>query len=349
MSGPYKAYDIAVVIGRFQPCHLGHVEILEEANRISHNVIVLLGSANTARNIKNPFTIDERRQILKESVDFPFMSIGIDDYLYDDTVWLSQVQEKVSQLISSFWKKDFEPKVALVGSISDGSSYYLNLFPQWTFRNVNVKFPKDVHAVNLRKKIFGENMNIESIEQYLSTGSRHFLRNFEKTEAFESLCKEFHYIEDYKKPYASLPFPPTFVTTDAVVVHHGHILLIVRGGNPGKGLWALPGGFLNPNEKIIEGAMRELKEETGLKITNPDASYSLKSEKVFDHPSRSLRGRAITHAFYWQGHSPKLPLVKGADDAQHAQWVPIYEAMGKPNLFFEDHWHIINYFLNTSV
>ncbi len=53
------------------------------------------------------------------------------------------------------------------------------------------------------------------------------------------------FIERYRAAWKDAPYPPTFVTTDAVVVHSGHLPLACLRAEPGKGLWALPGGFMS--------------------------------------------------------------------------------------------------------
>ena len=64
------------------------------------------------------------------------------------------------------------------------------------------------------------------------------------------LAREFY--KDYKAQFSMLPYPPVFVTGDAVVTCAGHLLVVERGGMPGKGLWALPGGFINQKETVEE-------------------------------------------------------------------------------------------------
>ena len=138
-----------------------------------------------------------------------------------------------------------------------------------------------------------------------------------------------------------LPYPPTFVTTDNVVIRSGHVLLIKRRYNPGKGLWALPGGFLDVSEKIEDGAVRELKEETRINITKKELRKSIVESKVFDHPNRSLRGRTITHAYLYDLGYGQLPEIKANDDASGAHWVPLSEAHRMEEFFFEDHYDIL--------
>ena len=69
----------------------------------------------------------------------------------------------------------------------------------------------------------------------------------------------------------SYDYPRPAVTADCVVItreNEPKVLLIERGHEPFKGCWAFPGGFLDMDETTEQCAIRELKEETGLKITD---------------------------------------------------------------------------------
>jgi len=110
----------------------------------------------------------------------------------------------------------------------------------------------------------------------------------------------------------------------------------------------LPGGFVRENETIHESCLRELREETRLKIPVPVLKGSIKGTHVFDHPQRSLRGRTITHAFHFDFPAGELPPVRGGDDAEKARWFPISEALEMGPQLFEDHLHILEFFLGRS-
>ena len=113
-------------------------------------------------------------------------------------------------------------------------------------------------------------------------------------------------------------YPHPAVTTDCVILtfHEERlkILLIKRGIMPFKGSWALPGGFLRMDESAEQGAVRELREETGV------TGCTIKQFHTFSAPGRDPRERVITIAFYalmkWQH-------AEGADDAELAEWVPL--------------------------
>lgn len=117
----------------------------------------------------------------------------------------------------------------------------------------------------------------------------------------------------YKYPYPS-------VTTDNVIFGFDgntvKVLLIERGGEPYKGCWAFPGGFLEMDESAEQGARRELMEETGL--TTP----FVKQFHAFTAPDRDPRERVLTIAYY---SVVRLSEVKGMDDARQAKWFALDE------------------------
>ncbi|HON18711.1 MAG TPA: NUDIX hydrolase [Salinivirgaceae bacterium] len=129
-------------------------------------------------------------------------------------------------------------------------------------------------------------------------------------------------------------YPRPAVTVDiAVIVNNyevNHILLIQRGKEPFKGMWALPGGFLDMHETLLEAAHRELFEETGLTIDQ------LEQFKTYDALDRDPRHRTLSTVFigFLKG---TLPTVSAMDDAQNAQW---FRIAALPPLAF-DHAHII--------
>ncbi|MFN7857030.1 MAG: NUDIX domain-containing protein, partial [Acidovorax sp.] len=97
------------------------------------------------------------------------------------------------------------------------------------------------------------------------------------------------------------------------------------------------------------GCLRELREETRLKIPVPVLKGSIKGTNVFDHPERSQRGRTITHAHYFDLGNTALPHLTADDDAQEAQWVPIDALGGREDEFFEDHFHMLDHFLGLRL
>jgi 8-oxo-dGTP diphosphatase len=100
-----------------------------------------------------------------------------------------------------------------------------------------------------------------------------------------------------------------------------HVLLIQRGWDPFKGMWALPGGHVEPDETSRDAAAREGAEETGVAVFAEDLALV----GVFDTPGRDPRGRYVTVA--WFGFLAGMPLPTAGDDAHAAQWVPVAPAL----------------------
>ena len=127
-------------------------------------------------------------------------------------------------------------------------------------------------------------------------------------------------------------YPRPAVTADCVVITNEpqpKVLLIQRGDDPFKGTWAFPGGFMNIDETTEECAIRELNEETGLKV---DTVHQIGAYSKVD---RDPRGRTITVAYLAIVDSQKE--IKGQDDAASAAWFPITIL---PQLAF-DHYDIL--------
>ena len=132
-------------------------------------------------------------------------------------------------------------------------------------------------------------------------------------------------------PY-TYKYPRPAVTADCVVITREaepKVLLIQRGGEPFKGCWAFPGGFMNMDETTEECAIRELEEETGLKVTD------VHQIGAYSRVDRDPRGRTITVAYL--AVIDQLMEVKGQDDAAKAEWFPLSDL---PSLAF-DHSDII--------
>lgn len=335
--------DLIVFIGRFQPVHIGHLEVIQTALSQADKVLVLMGSSNQPRTSKNPWTYHERSDMLMESLaeinpSFAHRvhTVALRDQSYNDQKWAASVQQHVDDFIVGCGEVVKKTKVGLIGHSKDSSSYYLKMFPQWEL--IEHEMNEDVSATDLRRLMYEGKSNrflAGVVPKHVLT----VIERFKQSPEYAVLKREYDMVKSYKEAWKAAPYAPTFVTTDAVVVQSGHILLIQRDAAPGEGLVALPGGFLNQEEWIEDGMLRELREETKLKVPAPVLKGSIKHREVYDRPDRSLRGRTITHAFLIELPSGPLPSVKGSDDARKAFWLPISDL--KEDECFEDHYHII--------
>jgi len=328
-------YDYLIFIGRFQPFHTGHESVIRKALQLSDKVIVLIGSAYQPRTVRNPWDFNERESFMRSSFSkeenrrilvFPLL-----DQIYNNQLWIKSVQKLVAGVVHN--KIASKPKIGLIGHQKDSTSDYLTQFPQW--HREEVANYKNISSTDIRELYFD---NIE-LHDVLNTNVSIALEKFKITKAYEQVSNEYHFIKKYKSAWDKAPYTPMFITVDAVVVQSGHILLIERKAQPGRGLKALPGGFLDANETLKSAVIRELREETRIKVPAPVLAGSITKKEVFDDPYRSARGRTVTHAYLIELKGDKLPKVKGGDDASKAFWIPFAEV--KPEMMFEDHYHII--------
>lgn len=337
--------DFAVLIGRFQPVHKAHLKIMEEALQDADQLVVVVGSYRTPRSLKNPWTYTERVEMITQALDPSLRPrvhfVAARDYLYNMTNWLTGVQNAVSQIVG-------EGSVKLYGHFKDDSSFYLKLFPQWQL----VQMPNffGANSSDVRDEYFDIDKELRKSMSILPAQTIDALRTFSATDVYKVLASEHEFLKKYKAKWKDVPHPPVFVTTDAVVVQAGHVLLVKRGRNPGKGRYALPGGFISQTEDLLTSCLRELKEETNIVFPKREISKCLEEVHVFAHPYRDMRGRTITHAHYFKLDTlGPLPAVKGGDDAAEAIWVPINDLALLEEEFFSDHIHIVNYFVTTTL
>ncbi|WP_406863547.1 NUDIX domain-containing protein [Streptomyces sp. HUAS MG47] len=137
-------------------------------------------------------------------------------------------------------------------------------------------------------------------------------------------------------PYDPSAFPPFAVTVDLVVLtvrRHALCALVVRRGEqPFQGRWALPGGFVREDEDLTTAAARELVEETGLCVDDPDARTSdpvkgahLEQLATYGDPQRDPRMRVVSVAHL--ALAPDLPAPRAGGDANSARWAPVDELL----------------------
>ena len=404
-----KQYKLAVIIGRMQFLHNGHIHLFREAARKADQLLVLVGSADKAPSPSNPFSYADRETVIRGALSdlFPGCEglIGVkplaDDYREEQ--WQLNVMNAVAayceEQLPETGLKIGDEDIVLVGHEKDDSSYYLKSFPHWAFYNASNE--RNLNATDFRKELFdltpqkdytflprlfdllqsldkkaGTELS-EIIQDYISnsygliqhfqmdgkfaramrlmpdmthlklnspTSMHAFLEEYIQSERYREMREESQRYRDDKFAWSMSPYPVTFVTTDAVVTHKSSILMIRRKFNPGKGLWALPGGFLGEKQWIRDSIIRELREETRIAVANDDLLRIMQPIQVFDNPGRSLRGRTITHAARFNlDHLglEKRPKVRADDDAEAVRWFSFSEILKADAELFEDHAEII--------
>lgn len=340
-------YDVGLLIGRFQPFHQGHLALLQTALEQAQQVLVVLGSAFAARTSKNPFTWQERAEMIKTCLNQEQKDrvrfVPMRDY-YDEQRWTDAVRSAVQKAAPQ------AQKVALIGHFKDNSSQYLSQFPHWQLHAMGRM--AEIDATRIRQIYFeAEDMEVSLsvLASLVPLPVRQYLRAWSLLAPYAQLQIEHKMVQEYHAAWASAPYPPIFSTVDAVVKAGNHVLLVQRGQFPGKGLWALPGGFVEQDERLLTSAIRELQEETRLGVLESSLYAAFVQARVFDHPQRSLRGRTITHAHFFDLQTEQLPDIEGADDAFQARWVNLQELAGMEAEFFDDHFHILDHFFKISL
>ncbi len=106
------------------------------------------------------------------------------------------------------------------------------------------------------------------------------------------------------------------VATDIVIKSGGGVVLVKRKNKPFRGKWAIPGGFVEYGELVEKAAIREAREETGLKVKLD------RIVGVYSDPKRDPRGHVISVCFYAKRISGKLRAASDAADVKIFKNVP---------------------------
>lgn len=341
---------VAVFIGRFQPAHRGHVELIRQCLRSADYLLVIVGSAFRAASPRNPFTWQEREVMLRAAVDAGDQQrvhcLPLRDW-FDTRRWADDLAMQVNAYCRQNWRAEVEvllankfqqPHVNRHPDLARWSRLDLPRTPNIASEAIRDTLFNQVH----RRKDVENELDTKQLESVLPASTLQFLRQWQSSPQFVSLAEEWLNLHCYKRAWDSAPYPPIFVTADSVVVCQDRVLLVQRAKAPGKGLWALPGGFIEVDEPIQQSALRELVEETCIDVPVEELERSCRSSFVCDHPNRSERGRIITHAFHFDLGQRTLPKVQAADDAIDTKWVPLSQLVTMEDRFHDDHFAILD-------
>lgn len=337
-----KTFDYIVFIDYFSPISVAQQTAIEYATTISHNVVVLINGSNRPKSTAYPFSFDERETMIRLSLPNTnpnnLIIKPIFDYMYDSIRWMNDIYQITQDIFPT--NIVFE-RIKYVNYVKSFSNQFGMNIPNMTnilTQQLDYDYDSDCSStVMFRDASANTTLLPQPTAEYLS--------DLYKSDKWQLLTSEYEAIVAGKKAWSNAPFPPTFVTTDCVITKDDHVLTVVRGGALGKGLRALPGGFFNPGERLIAGALRELKEETQIMVPDNILLSGLVSSMVFDHPRRSARGPTITHAYHFtiKDDWEYLPDVIGSDDAQEAIWLHYSDI--KSSDWFEDHYEVLCHFI----
>lgn len=335
---------VGVYVGRFQPFHKGHASIVNQIIQENDLTIVVIGSSHQSRSPKNPWNFDERKTIisnhLKNNGSKLFHVVGIRDFI-DDNDWEVELQRIIRNHTE---EKDI---ITIYNSSKDASYAYHIKFPNWESKVIESIF-QNINSTSIRDAYYTQ--GIGRLGEYVPTETFQFLQaemcpvesvHGSKTineqyssQQYSRMREEYTHLQNYKKQWDGLKHPVTFVTVDCVIINsQNQVCLVRRKEMPGKRYYALPGGFVKPEETLIQAAVRCAKEKAGIGL-DPKLVYGT---KVFDQPERSLRGRTITHTFLFK-------LMQG-NWSTYGEWVNINQLFLYEDEMFEDHKLIIEAFI----
>jgi bifunctional NMN adenylyltransferase/nudix hydrolase len=339
-------YSVALVPARLQPPHAAHLALIRRALDLAPRVVVAIGSAHQARSPRAPFSGEDCAAMLRLALTPDERQrvhpLPVRDH-HDPARWFADVRAGVAGIARS--QGLTEPlTVAVVGHVMDATRDYLRRFDGWPLHEVGRQPGADSAA--LLDALFA---NIEAGVHSTVDGSalERYLGAWASQPCAAPLAEEWRELREYRAAWTRAPYPPVFVTVDTVIHCAGHVLLIERDRHPGKGLWAVPGGFIDLRETAYQSALRELAEETGLVMPAGAASAALKGQAVFDAPERSQRGRTISHVFFFDLGPGALPPVQGGDDARSARWTPLAELPALESRLLDDHFQMLDHFLRV--
>lgn len=183
--------SVYVYIGRFQIPHFGHESVMKHALEKGDKVLILIGSANTERSRKNPFSFEERYEMvngvigrLKEETgrNIPVYILPLNDF-ESDQEWVDEVKRLVPQQADTF--------ITGCRKSGDESTFYLNLFPEWKqdfITEVNVEGMDVISSTKIRNIFFSEG----SMPDVISKTTQRFLDKFkiEKSEVFATIANQ---------------------------------------------------------------------------------------------------------------------------------------------------------------
>lgn len=330
-------HDAIVVCARCQPPTTALFDALAFARTQAPRVLLVVLNADDARGLRNPWPNAERRALLTAG-SAPFIDelLLLRDRRYDRPRWAASAAAAVAAVLGA---------AATVGAITDReeASTALPLPPHWQRLARPVALAQAEAAARDALFRVAGGSDWQALAVLVPPGVVAALRDFAGGSAYAALLAEAEFIHRYRAGWHAAPYPPLFVTVDALVTWRDQVLLIRRGRAPGRGLWALPGGFVDPDETLLAACLREVAEETGLALA-PEAIYNT---RLFDDPLRSLRGRIITHAYHFVLDALAAPPpVVGGDDAAAAAWHALDQVT--PDQVFDDHYFILQAMLDRD-
>ena len=292
----------AVLIGRFQPPHRAHLALIRQALGLAAELVIVLGSARSARTTRNPFSDSERASLIRamlepEGIDLRRVRLeAVPDAFYNLPMWVRNVRQAVR-----------DEHAILVGFEKDASSFYLKLFPEW--QAAPAGFLLGLNATDIRGAMYQNDW--ETVAGAVTPEVLSGLHTFARTPDFAEVQRD-------TQATLALAAAGPVRTVGALLVSEGQMLLRPRSERPGLGLWAIP-----------EAVTAEEAIQTVLKGA-PDLPARLR-HRLLNNPQRLPGLDWQTEARLYRLPAQPSPLQPGA------AWLDLDAVYSQPERFFADH------------
>ncbi len=327
---------LGVVIGRFQPYHKGHHDLVTKASQENDTVLLIIGSTNVLPNFKNPLTKEERKWlIVKQLMASNLTNVVIrfqNDRDYDDE-WIQDINGHVLSL-------EEDPTQVVVYCNPKDEAYYRETFV-YPVETVDITA---ISATTIRR--FWYAGKLASTCNFIHKETMEHLLDHPD---FPRLRKEYEITTDSKivktegHPFSNPVEPVSF----AVIIKDGSILVGRRTNPRGCGQLGLPGGFVNADESTMDTAIRETQEELGVYLREliregkAVCMAQAVEENLDDLGARTI---GINYLFVIRPDTEVTP-VKG-DETSEFQWVSIADVCEDRTLLFYNHNRIVRHLLS---
>lgn len=335
-----RTRTLACVLGRFNPFHFEHHGLFEAAFDSADLVCGILGSHRKALTSHDPFTCKEREEQIRANftteANKHLVFVYAEDFP-DDKDWAENIRVELSKKIS------VSDKIYLMEFHKDQRTSSAITFLRQTLgaEAKEVRSDNLLSATAARRAIFLE----DRVPSWLTPGVRTWIQenNYLFSNRHMVLKREQQYLDRHFEKIKNLPYPYQANAADAICISEGKVLLIERKSDYGFGQLANSGGMLEPNETVLQCALRETEEETCLSGLRP---YLVnRNPIIFDDPYRSLRGRVISHAFLFDLPAGFFAAARTTPEAGRIVPMDIGQLDNHKADFFEDHYHMIRQML----
>ena len=256
-----------ILIDDFAIFHDGYLDLIEEAIKSTDKLLIFIRASECSTDIKHPFTAEEREEMICSVLYEKYPKVDarifhLPDMVYEPLKWVHNLDDIIKKNVKS------DSSVVIFDCNNSNELKCLN------YSIVNFKLPRSTQSV-LEHIYESDIFSFSFFREFMPDPAVDCITSFLDDERVDSLLNEFKFVQEYRKAWENVPYPPVFVTVDSLVVCRNDVLVIRRGNDPGKGKIALPGGFINQDEFIKDACIRELIEETSISLSKNELNDAI--------------------------------------------------------------------------